>query len=616
MPILAALLLVIAVSCGDAATSTSAPQATAVPAAAATAVPEAAPTATTEAAIAPKATIRPTARPTATSAPAPKVETGVKPFGTLDVAEKEIGVYQGWPGETGFPQFPYLTATAFDGLWGSDVNGNYFGRLAESWSTAPDNRTWTINLRKGVQFHGGIGELTAEDVVWSLEGWAIKGSRGGHGPAQRKHYQNPDGYLISLDDHTVELDTGIPLWDVLFHSATPGSEGTYMVSKKQALELEAELGKDEVNSRGLLVGTGSWEKTETRTGEFFKYKAFQDHYQKVPFFDELVLHEIPEESTRIANFQVGKVDVFAAAPDSLASLAEIEGTVFMSQERATQAFLNLYGQYYWHAGTPEEKPGYCPECPWVSSNPDTSSAEWAQAVKVRTAMSLAIDRDKIVEELLHGEGGPLVLKAWMGSEDQQDPRWVWEHDVERAKELMKEAGYEDGFEINVTPAVRGAPAEVEACEAVGDMWADIGITAHIQKVPYIVLREGIYARTENGVTCHSVPPRPEPLTGQVTAWYPDIGFSHGESHKFLTSRTGSAGEEQGIFEKAYDTFDDDARWDLQRELGNWLFDNAMGMGLYYANTIFVLGPEVGDWGDHLSRGDPRRISGMEWAPHR
>jgi ABC-type transport system substrate-binding protein len=113
-----------------------------------------------------------------------------------------------------------------------------------------------------------------------------------------------------------------------------------------------------------------------------------------------------------------------------------------------------------------------------------------------------------------------------------------------------------------------------------------------------------------------VPPRPEPLTGQVTAWYPDIGFSHGESHKFLTSRTGSAGEEQGIFEKAYDTFDDDARWDLQRELGNWLFDNAMGMGLYYANTIFVLGPEVGDWGDHLSRGDPRRISGMEWAPHR
>ncbi len=612
---LAALLLVIAVSCGDDATSTVAPQPTATPRAAATAVPVA-PAAITAAA--PQATARATPRPTVAAAPvATAVPSSVKPFGTLDVAEKEIGVFQGWPGEVGFPQFPYMTMTAFEGLWRSDVNGNFLGRLAEEWSVAPDNRVWTIKLREGVQFHGGVGELTAEDVVWSFEGWAVKGSKGGHGPAQRKNFVNPLGYLISLDDHTIELDTGIAAWGLQFHSATPGSEGAYMASKKQALELEAELGsKEEVNAKGLLAGTGSWEKVETRTGEFWKFKAFEDHYQKVPFFEELVIHEIAEESTKIANFQVGKIDVYLAAPDSLATLAEVEGTKFMVQEKASESFLNLFGQYYWHAGTPDEKPGYCPECPWVSSNPDVSSPEWAQAVKVRKAMSLAIDRDKIVRELLGGEGGTTAIKAWMGHEDQADPRWVWDYNLEQAKQLLKEAGYEDGFEITITPAIRGAPAEVEACEAVGDMLADLGITARLQRTPYGILREGIYARTLKSATCHSIGASPDPLIWQNFMWYPDVGFSHGESHKFLTSATGSPDEEPGIFDRTNNTFDDDARWDLQREMSNWLWDNALSIGLYYANTIFVLGPELDDWGQHLSRGDPRRISGLEWAPHR
>ena len=615
VPMLAALLLVIAVACGGSATSTSAPQATAV-LAAATAVPVA-PAATTAAPVV-GATARPTAVPVATAAPAATaVPSAVKAFGTLDSAEKEIGVYQGWPGEVGFPQFPYMVMTAFEGLWSADSKGAFFGRLAEDWSVSPDNRVWTIKIRDGVKYHDGVGEVTAGDVVWSLEGHAQKGSKGGHGPAQRKHFQNPAGYMVALDDRTVELDTGIPAWNLFFHSATPGSEGTFIVSEKQALELEAELGdRDTVNAQGALAGTGPWAKVETRTGEFWKFKANEDHYHKVPYFAELIVHEIPEESTRIANFQVGKIDVFAAAPDSLATLAEVEGTEFMSQLQAGEAFLNLYGQYYFHAGTPEAKDGYCPECAWVSSNPDINSPEWADAVKVRRAMSLAIDREKIVEELLHGEGAPATMKGWMGHDDQADPRWVWEYDLEQAQQLMNEAGWEDGFEIDVTPAIRGAAAEVEACEAIGDMWADIGITAHLQRLPYATLREGIYARNEKGMVCHTFGAGPSPLTWMVFQWYPDVGFSTGESHRILTSATGSVDEEPGLFETANDTFDDETRWELLRELGNFLWDNALSISVYSVNSTYALGPEVESWADNLSRGDPRRISSLEWAAHR
>ena len=128
------------------------------------------------------------------------------------------------------------------------------------------------------------------------------------------------------------------------------------------------------------------------------------------------MHEIPEESTRIANFQVGKIDTFAVAPDSLATLAEIEDTKFMSQRKTGQSRLNVYGGYYWHAGTDKEAPGWCPECPYVASTgADTTTPEWAAAVKVRKAMGMAIDKDKLVEELLHGEGaGSLALGQLVG----------------------------------------------------------------------------------------------------------------------------------------------------------------------------------------------------------
>ena len=151
----------------------------------------------------------------------------------------------------------------------------------------------------------------------------------------RRLWQNPAGYVVALDDHTIELDTGIPQWDVPIFSLTPGGNGAFVVNKAQALELEASVGdRLDVNARGLLAGTGPWEKVETRTGEFWKMKANEDHWLKVPFFEELIIHELPEESTRIANFQVGKIDAFAAAPDGLGTLAEVEGTKFMSQEGA------------------------------------------------------------------------------------------------------------------------------------------------------------------------------------------------------------------------------------------------------------------------------------------
>ena len=589
VPMLAALLLVIAVSCGGSATSTAAPQPTPVPQAAATAVPVAAPTATT----------------------APAMMAG--PEGEFNLAFSEMGPYKGHPTLVGGNTSGITSLAAFEALVSRDFAGKWVNTmLAESWSTAPDNLTWTFKLREGVQLHGGVGEFTAEDVVWSITASVAEGTIFPDTGQVKRAFFNPDGHFKAVDKYTIEVNSGTPQWDLLVWVTGPGTE-MFNVSKKQVEELIASIGIDAANSQ--IVGTGPWELEEARTGEFWRYKAFKDHYLKVPEFAEMTFFEIPEESTRIANFQVGKVDLIQPAPDSIQAVSEVPGMKFMSQPGGSHSHLGLYGSWYATGDAnncPEgaavcPAPGYSPDkLPYVSSNADPASPEWERARKVREAMAIAIDRDKIVEELLGGEGAPIPMWGWLGHEARELPKWTREYDIDRAKQLLKEAGWEDGFEVELTPSIRGVPVETEACEAVGDMWADIGITARLQKIPYGSIRPSMLARTLEGITCHAVFPVPSPLIAIGYIFDVKSNWSGGGDHPYVSPRLAEAN----------DTFDTEERWKLTQELGDFIWDNVLDIGLYSQNTVYALSSKMDLWTEHLSSADPRRISALGWATHR
>jgi peptide/nickel transport system substrate-binding protein len=133
------------------------------------------------------------------------------------------------------------------------------------------------------------------------------------------------------------------------------------------------------------------------------------------------------------------------------------------------------GNWYVGHGTPEHKenrPGYDPDLPWVSSSPDINSPEWERARKVREALFIAVDRQLIADTILGGQGEPLVMWGWESNVDKLDPvlKKGWEFNPDRAKQLLEEAGYADGFEITIVASIRDTPGEVEACEAVASMW--------------------------------------------------------------------------------------------------------------------------------------------------
>ena len=474
--------------------------------------------------------------------------------------------------------------------------------MAESWSISPDFTTWTFTLQGEVQFHKGYGTMNAEDVLYSYQQW--------HEGALHPRAEiignfwagNEGGSQEIIDDRTIAVNTGVPWAQVraLEFMRHLGGTSTWIVSKAQSDEIGAEAASKDI------AATGPWEIVDHAPDEFWKFAAVRDHWRQTPFFEELIYWSIPEEATRVAAFQAEQIDSFDMSLEFLPTIQDTDGAVVVGVPGAGQAGLNLYGQTYGTDRNGNVYPFFDPaNNPWVSANGDTESEEWHRALKVRKALAIAIDRELIVGELLSGFGSPLSLRDWMGFEDRADPSWVHEYDPDLARQLLAEVGYPDGFSILLTPAIRGAPAEVEACEAVALFWEDIGIRVDMQLIPYAALRPGLVSRDYQGATCLSVSGRISPIIG-MSNYLKNSNFSYGTEHAWLEQHVPDAlgqGDPAVLVAK-------------EREVADWMFDNVMAFGLYTFDALWPVGPRLDpDW-EPLDYSDVRLPNFFEYARHR
>ena len=539
-------------------------------------------------------TAAPTAVPEAMAAP----PDGMKPEGTINVGLKEMGPFLVQPTVMQNPQiFVSSTAPIVEALLFQDVNRKMQPMLAESWSISDDFLTWTFKLRRGVQFHKGYGEMTSEDVVWSMQGFKLsKHPRAGllgDFWEDRAGSETPDPYTVLVNSgEAVVADV------IQRYMTVPGGGASFIASKRQTDELGVEAASQDI------AGTGPWEIVEHRTSEFWRMEAVEDHWRQTPAFAELVYWEIPEESSRIAGFQTGKLDTFLMSFDTIPLVEAVEGARIMSIPNAIDFRMRIYGNWFPIPGV-EPRPGYDPELPWVSASADFNSPEWDQARKVRLALITAIDRQALIDTILSGHGNAdNPVANYTGFVELLEGR-QWEFNPDRARELLAEAGAE-GFSLTLTPALRGAPAEVEACEVVAQMFGDVGIDVKFQRIPYGTLRPQIVARTYQGVTCHAGSPIPTPAAG-FGSYLSANPFNRGVEHPWLEEKMLEAEEE----------VDPVKLKQLEAEIGQFIFDNVLtDVVIYTMDAVWPVGPRLETWDAHVKTTDVRQMNGYEFIQHR
>lgn len=553
----------------------------------------------------------PTAVPKAqaTEAPAPTAAPAkVSATGTLNIGFKELFSFNSSPllGETG--PMVFVGGTSLETFLKLNFDKEIVPQLITDWSVDEGGTLWTLKLQENAEFSNGWGQFTADDAVYTMEQYTRQDGVGSLTGTLRNLYAVEGGGPAKVDDFTFTVETVTPKFDFLYFLIVPEVNG--VISKKN-YETDGHEGAQHDG-----VGTGPWNFEEQSTREFWKFSAREDHYRKAPEFAELVLWDIPEEATRVANFQTGKLDSFIMAMDSKPAIDAVEGIKYMAVPNGSTAHLGLHPGHYVGMGTDpdyaEKRPGAARciadgSCPWVSSDPDIDSAEWDRARKVREAMLISIDRQEVVDTLLSGEGAPQSLWVWENRQAELDPDLrEWEFNPERARQLLAEVGLEDGFEIEVTASIRGVAAEAESCEAVADYWGDIGIRTNINRVPYLQVGPTLQSREYVGLNCHGTGGRVDPATLTNILYASESGISMGFDHPIM---------DELIVEMSSTPAGPD-HWIVMNKMARFIYENALDSGFYSTNILWPLGPKVDSWLEHMQQGDTRSLGSYEFAPHR
>ena len=176
----------------------------------------------------------PTAKPAAT--PVPTVAGATGPEGTLNTGFKEVNPFAAHPSLSSTIQAQFVGSGIGETPVSQDVNDVFQAELFSNWEVAEDGLTWTFTVRKGVHFHKGYGEMTAEDIVWYFEEFGSPESLNGHARHVRRLLLDAEGSPISkVDDYTVTASTSVPHFDMLLRLARPNIGA--ITSKRQAEEL-------------------------------------------------------------------------------------------------------------------------------------------------------------------------------------------------------------------------------------------------------------------------------------------------------------------------------------------------------------------------------------------
>ena len=344
----------------------------------------------------------------------------------------------------------------YDTLVFRDASGKLVPGLATSWEAVEETR-WRFHLRKDVKFHDG-SPFTADDVVFSFD-------------RIPKVPNNPGTYAGTLksivkievkDSHTIDFIT-----DSINPMLPNQFPNSFIISRKAA---EGKETKD-FSSGAAAIGTGPFTFVEYVPGQHVKLKKNPSYWGKSATWDNVDLRIIPNDAARVAALLGGDIDLADfIPPNDVPKLKERKevivhtGPSYRTIAVKPNVGLDNPDDVRTKAGAP------------LGKNP-------FKDVRVRQALSYGINRELMVERVLSGLAIPasqMVPPGMLGySEALKNPPY----DIAKAKALLAEAGYPDGFAVKLHCTNDRYVNDAKVCQVLGQMLARIGLTPEVITQP-------------------------------------------------------------------------------------------------------------------------------------
>nr|WP_255812756.1 ABC transporter substrate-binding protein [Acidaminobacter sp. JC074] len=335
------------------------------------------------------------------------------------------------PQEVGGGNSNRIVLNLFDPLVRTTPEGEvYNGGVAESWDVSEDGMVYTFHIRENVKFHNG-DLLTSEDVVFSMNRALVS-------PHSSEMYSSVES-VEKVDDYTVKLYLKYPYSSILNLLA----EASGCIANKKAVE---EMG-DEYGRKP--IGTGPFKFSEWQPGSSITAEAFPDYFLGEAAIKKVTWKVIADKSTAVVALEKGEIDAYL-------DIASIDRQTIEKSEDL--AFYEGPSSIYDYLGL------------------NTESGPMSD-VKVRQAVAYAIDKESIILAARDGVGqiaDCVVSENMVGYPDSVK---VYNYDVEKAKAILKESAYPDGFTCTLL-TLEGHRSKT--AQVVQANLSEIGIEAEIK----------------------------------------------------------------------------------------------------------------------------------------
>jgi len=347
----------------------------------------------------------------------------------------------------------------YSALVASDPQINIIPDLAASWR-AIDLTHWEFKLRPGVTFHNGV-PLTADDVAFTYQ----RARNVPNSPASFQQFLKRVKSVTVVDDTTFIVETDIP--DPILLNEL---QNVMIVSRR----IGAEATTNDYNAGKTAIGTGPYRYGEWIPGDRLVVQRNDAYFGDKPEWDKITYVPITNSGARVAALLSNGVDVISDVPSS--DIARLRSNPAI-------AISSMDSNRIYHIGLDSGR----------DSSPFVTNADGSPAtrnplrdVRVRRALSMAIDRNALVTRLMEGQGVPAAQFMPDGSPGTSSRLKPQEFDLTGARRLLAEAGYPNGFGLTLHATNDRYPKDAEVVQAVAQMWTRLGLRMRVEALPRTV----------------------------------------------------------------------------------------------------------------------------------